>query len=157
MNHEKIGIPPSLPTDKSQALLTLMMAAQANDSIKHAAIVSDFINQYPTSVDGYTAQAQIYLDANDFESAEKEMETAIKKVENKDEAHYNYSKIIYNKEVYKSDIPYAAWNLDKAFEEINKAYAINPQPSYQGHFWLLKLNGQQIPQVPLAYSPLMYR
>lgn len=108
-----------------------MMAAQANDSIKHAAIVSDFINQYPTSVDGYTAQAQIYLDANDFESAEKEMETAIKKVENKDEAHYNYSKIIYNKEVYKSDIPYAAWNLDKAFEEINKAYAINPQPSYQ--------------------------
>lgn len=128
---KKIGIPPSLPTDKSQALLTLMMAAQANDSIKHAAIVSDFINQYPTSVDGYTAQAQIYIDANDFESAEKEMETAIKKVENKDEAHYNYSKIIYNKEVYKSDIPYAAWNLDKAFEEINKAYAINPQPSYQ--------------------------
>lgn len=128
---KKIGIPPSLPTDKSQALLTLMMAVQANDSIKHAAIVSDFINQYPTSVDGYTAQAQIYLDANDFESAEKEMETAIKKVENKDEAHYNYSKIIYNKEVYKSDIPYAAWNLDKAFEEINKAYAINPQPSYQ--------------------------
>ena len=128
---KKIGIPPSLPTDKSQALLTLMMAAQANDSIKHAAIVSDFINQYPTSVDGYTAQAQIYLDANDFESAEKEMETAIKKVENKDEAHYNYSKIIYNKVVYKSDIPYAAWNLDKAFEEINKAYAINPQPSYQ--------------------------
>lgn len=128
---KKIGIPPSLPTDKSQALLTLMMAAQANDSIKHVAIVSDFINQYPTSVDGYTAQAQIYLDANDFESAEKEMETAIKKVENKDEAHYNYSKIIYNKEVYKSDIPYAAWNLDKAFEEINKAYAINPQPSYQ--------------------------
>lgn len=128
---KKIGIPPSLPTDKSQALLTLMMAAQANDSIKHAAIVSDFIDQYPTSVDGYTAQAQIYLDANDFESAEKEMETAIKKVENKDEAHYNYSKIIYNKEVYKSDIPYAVWNLDKAFEEINKAYAINPQPSYQ--------------------------
>lgn len=128
---KKIGIPPSLPADKSQALLTLMMAAQTNDSIKHAAIVSDFINQYPTSVDGYTAQAQIYLDANDFESAEKEMETAIKKVENKDEAHYNYSKIIYNKEVYKSDIPYAAWNLDKAFEEINKAYAINPQPSYQ--------------------------
>lgn len=128
---KKIGIPPSLPTDKSQALLTLMMAAQANDSIKHAAIVSDFINQYPTSVDGYTAQAQIYLDANDFDSAEKEMETAIKKVENKDEAHYNYSKIIYNKEVYKNDIPYAAWNLDKAFEEINKAYAINPQPSYQ--------------------------
>lgn len=128
---KKIGIPPLLPTDKSQALLALMMAAQANDSIKHAAIVNDFKSQYPTSVDGYTAQAQIYLNANSFDEAAKEMETAIKKVENKDEAHYNYSKIIYDKEVYKNNIPYEPWSLDKAYDEINKAYALNPQPSYQ--------------------------
>lgn len=128
---KKIGIPPALPSDKDQALLTLMMAAQTNDSIKHAAIVNDFISQYPTSVDGYTAQAQIYVNANEFDKAAKEMETAIKKAEKEDEAHYNYSKIIYEKEVYKSNIPYEPWSLDKAHDEINKAYAINPQPSYQ--------------------------
>lgn len=128
---KKIGIPPALPSDKDQALLTLMMAAQTNDSIKHAAIVSDFINQYPTSVDGYTAQAQIYVNANEFDKAAKEMETAIKKAEKEDEAHYNYSNIIYEKEVYKSNIPYEPWSLDKAYDEINKAYALNPQPSYQ--------------------------
>lgn len=128
---KKIGIPPALPSDKDQALLTLMMAAQTNDSIKHASIVSDFISQYPTSVDGYTAQAQIYVNANEFDKAAKEMETAIKKADKEDEAHYNYSKIIYEKEVYKSDIPYEPWSLDKAYDEINKAYAINPQPSYQ--------------------------
>lgn len=128
---KKIGIPIALPSDKDQALLTLMMAAQTNDSIKHAAIVSDFISQYPTSVDGYTAQAQIYVNANEFDKAAKEMETAIKKAEKEDEAHYNYSKIIYEKEVYKSNIPYEPWSLDKAYDEINKAYTINPQPSYQ--------------------------
>lgn len=128
---KKIGIPLALPSDKDQALLTLMMAAQTNDSIKHAAIVSDFISQYPTSVDGYTAQAQIYVNANEFDKAAKEMETAIKKAEKEDEAHYNYSKIIYEKEVYKSNIPYEPWSLDKAYDEINKAYALNPQPSYQ--------------------------
>lgn len=128
---KKIGIPPSLPADKEQALLALMMAAQANDSVKHAAVVSDFISQYPTSVDGYTAQAQIYLNANKFDEAAEEMETAIKKADSKDEAHYNYSKIIYNKEVYKNDIPYKPWSLDKAYDEINKAYELNPQPSYQ--------------------------
>lgn len=128
---KKIGIPLALPSDKDQALLTLMMAAQTNDSIKHAAIVNDFISQYPTSVDGYTAQAQIYVNANEFDKAAKEMETAIKKAEKEDEAHYNYSKIIYEKEVYKSNIPYEPWSLDKAYDEINKAYAINPQPSYQ--------------------------
>ena len=128
---KKIGIPPALPSDKDQALLTLMMAAQTNDSIKHASIVSDFISQYPTSVDGYTAQAQIYVNANEFDKAAKEMETAIKKAEKEDEAHYNYSNIIYEKEVYKSNIPYEPWSLDKAYDEINKAYALNPQPSYQ--------------------------
>ncbi|WP_418552828.1 hypothetical protein [Prevotella sp.] len=128
---KKIGIAPALPSDKDQALLTLMMAAQTNDSIKHAAIVNDFISQYPTSVDGYTAQAQIYVNANEFDKAAKEMETAIKKAEKEDEAHYNYSKIIYEKEVYKSNIPYEPWSLDKAYDEINKAYALNPQPSYQ--------------------------
>lgn len=80
---KKIGIPLALPSDKDQALLTLMMAAQTNDSIKHAAIVNDFISQYPTSVDGYTAQAQIYVNANEFDKAAKEMETAIKKAEKK--------------------------------------------------------------------------
>lgn len=130
---KKIGIPPSLPEDKSQALLALMMAAQTNDSIKYDAIVCDFINKYPTSIDGYAAKAQMYVNANRFDDASKEMETAIKKVEKKDEAHFNFSKIIYNKEVYKSDIPYKSWNLDKAFDEINKAYEINPQPSYQHH------------------------
>ncbi len=128
---KKIGIPLALPSDKDQALLTLMMAAQTNDSIKHAAIVNDFISQYPTSVDGYTAQAQIYVNANEFDKAAKEMETAIKKAEKEDEAHYNYSNIIYEKEVYKSNIPYEPWSLDKAYDEINKAYALNPQPSYQ--------------------------
>lgn len=126
----KIGIPPALPADKDQALLTLMMADQ-NDSIKQTAIINDFIMQYPNLTDGYTSYAQMYLNANDFDNAAKEMETAIKKADKKDEAHFNYSKLIYNKEIYRSHIPYKPWNLDKALDEINKAYEINPQPSYK--------------------------
>lgn len=130
-NMRKIGIPSALPTDKDQALLTLMMSEQNNDSVKHAAVVSDFIEQYPTLTDGYNAMAQIYANSNDFDKAAKEMETAIKKVEKKDEAHYNYSRLIYNKEVYKSNVHYAQWTLDKALDEAKTAYSINPQPLYQ--------------------------
>lgn len=126
----KIGIPPALPADKDQALLTLMMAEQ-NDSIKRLAIINDFIMQYPNLADGYTSYAQLYINANDFDNAAKEMETAIKKVDKKDEAHFNYSKLIYNKEIYKNNVPYKPWSLDKALDEINKAQEINPQPSYR--------------------------
>lgn len=127
----KIGIPAALPADKDQALLAMMMAEQNKDSIKHVAAINDFISQHPDMTDGYTAKAQRLVADNDFDGAAREMETAIKKVAKKDEAHFNYSKIIYNKEIYKNDVPYTAWSLDKAFDEINKAYAINPLPTYR--------------------------
>lgn len=130
-NLKKIGIPTALPTDKNQALLALMMAEQNADSVKKAAAVNDFIEQYPTLVDGYASRAQMFVDANDFESAAKDMETAIKKAEPKDEAHYRYSKIIYYKEIYKNTFPYKSWSLDKALDEILQAYSLNPQPFYK--------------------------
>lgn len=128
---QKIGIPSALPTDKEQALLMLMMSEQSKDSIKHLAVINDFVAQYPTLIDGYSALAQVYVNLGLFDNAAKEMETAIKKVDKKDEAHFNYSKLIYNKELYKSDIPYKSWNLDVALNEAKEAYAISPQPLYQ--------------------------
>ena len=64
-------------------------------------------------------------------SAQSDMETAIKRCTSKDEAHYDYARIIYQKELYRYDISYPAWNLDKAIEEARQAYSINPQPLYR--------------------------
>lgn len=130
-NLKKIGIPTAMPTDKTQALLALMMADQSADSLKRVAAVNDFIELFPTAVDGYSSRAQMYVDQNDFDSAARDMETAIKKAEPKDEAHFRYSKLIYYKEVYKSAIPYKPWSLDKAMDEAKQANSINPQPFYE--------------------------
>jgi tetratricopeptide (TPR) repeat protein len=59
------------------------------------------------------------------------MEQAVKVAEKKDDAHYNYARLIYEKEVTMSDKPYAAWSLDKAMEEATKAYELNPMPLYR--------------------------
>lgn len=128
---QKIGIPAALPEDKEQAMLALIISEQDNDSLKHIATVNDFIAKYPDLIDGYVSKAQEFVNANRFDEAAKEMDTAVKNVANKDEAHYNYSKIIYNKEIYKNTIPYPAWSLDKALEEINEAYAIKPLSTYK--------------------------
>lgn len=129
-NLRQIGIPPALPQDKEQALLALIMAETA-DSAKRVAIVNDFLTQYPTLVDGYSAMARIQVNNDDFDGAAKTMETAIKQAEKKDEAHAGYGKIIYDKLIYKADKPYEDWTIDKAEEETNKAYAMNPQPTYR--------------------------
>ncbi len=55
------------------------------------------------------------------------MEEGIKKSSAKDEAHSNYSDVIYQKLIYKGDSAYTAWTYAKAIEEAQKAYAIKCQ------------------------------
>lgn len=128
---KSIGIPSALPADKDQALLTLMMSSQMGDSLKYAAIVDDFIAQYPNQTEGYNSKAYICLAANKMDDAKRNMETAIAKAPNKDEAHYNYAKLIYQKEISKQDVTYPAWSLDKALEEALTAYSISPLAVYR--------------------------
>ena len=59
------------------------------------------------------------------------MEQAIKISNPKDNAHYTYSRLIFQKEIYKSNIPFADWSLDKAADEAKAAYNINPMPAYR--------------------------
>jgi len=61
------------------------------------------------------------------------MEQAIKVADKKDEAHYNYSKLIYQKEIYMSQVPYEGWSLDKALEEAQAAEKLNPLAIYRQH------------------------
>lgn len=127
----KIGIPAALPQDKQQALLAMMLLGQSNDSLKYASVTNDFIAAYPTLVDGYAAKAQAEVNANRFDEARECYETALKKVDAKDDVHYNYAKLIFYKETYKPNDTYSEWSMDKALEEAGKAYAAKPLPIYK--------------------------
>lgn len=125
----RIGIPPALPSKLEDAQLALMVSG--NDAAKHAALTEDFIRQFPNLPDGYQARAQSEMAANQFDAAARDMQTVIKNSEKKDEAYYNYGQLIYNKLIYNSQQPYAAWTFDTAMEQAEKALAINPLPVYK--------------------------
>lgn len=127
----KIGIPAALPAAKDQAIVALMMANESGDSLKNVAAIADFTQAFPNLIDGYMAQAQLDAANARFNDAAACMDKALKNVEAKDEAHFNYSKLIYNKEIYQSDIAYQPWNLDLALNHAKQAYSIKPQPIYQ--------------------------
>lgn len=128
---KKIGIAPALPADKEQALLILIMSEQSADSVKLPAIIHDFIQQYPTLIDGYSAKARMQVNADKFSGADETMKEALKNVEKKDEAHAGYGKIIYDKLTFKADKPYEPWTLDKAAAETQEAYSLNPLANYR--------------------------
>ena len=116
----KIGIPPALPTTAEQARLSMMILGA--DSLKHAIAANDFINQFPNLPDGYQARAQIETAANQFDAASRDMESVIKYSEKKDEAHFTYGQLIYNKQIYKPNIPYM---------ELTKTSIRNPELFYE--------------------------
>ena len=128
-NMSRIGIPVALPSKYEDAVLALMISG--TNATKHKAVIEDFISQFPNLPDGYQARAQMEVNDGQFDAAARDMQTVIKNSEHKDEAYFNYGQLIYNKLVFNSQQPYAAWTFDTAMEQAEKANSINPQPVYQ--------------------------
>ena len=125
------AIKKDLPQQLDQALLTLYVAQASLDSASYATLVDDFIVRFPIAPDGYVYRAQLATNGRRFADAARDMEQAISVADKKDEAHFSYSKIIYEKEIYMADTPYDGWSLDKALSEAREAEKINPAPIYR--------------------------
>ena len=120
-----------LPDDITEATLALYLANSQVDSITYATMINDFLEKFPNSPDGYSYRAQLLAGNGDFAAAQQDMEQAIKLAEKKEEAHFSYARLIYNKEIYQSAQPYSNWSLDKALTEVREAIGINSQPTYR--------------------------
>lgn len=121
----------ALPDDVKQAQLSLFMAPSSLDSAACADLVDDFIRKFPTEQDGYITRAQLAAEAERFADADADMQQALKVGERKDEAHYSFSRLIYQVLMQSSENPYEKWSLDKAMAEAEAAYAENPMPLYR--------------------------
>ena len=125
------SIKKDLPKSVDQAQLMLFLAASGQDSLTFAGLIEQFIDKFPTEPDGYVYRAQLMAGALQFDKASADMEQAIKVSSKKDEAHFNYSRLIYQKEIYMTNVPYEGWSLEKALEEAREAERINPLDIYR--------------------------
>ncbi len=128
---QKTGIRIALPEDKEQARLMLLMLNGSMDSLNVRNTASEFIDRYPNEIDGYNALAKYEIDHDNLKEASGAMETGIKKADKKDEAYYEYAKLIYNTVAYTPDTLQTMWTYDLAEENVSKAIDINPQASYK--------------------------
>lgn len=125
------NIPKALPDSYNDALLALYMAASAMSVTEYSDYIERFIQKFPNAADGYIYRARMAAANENFTAADEDMKKAIKTADNKDDAHYQYAQLIYQKEIYQSDKPYERWSLDRALEEAKEAYSCNPQPVYR--------------------------
>ena len=108
-----------LPTDESQAQLALMFAGEYGGE-KYEATVEDFITLFPTSVDGHVAKARLQLAKGDSLQAISTMDDAIKKVNDKSEAHFQYARLLMQMD-----------RIEQALQEVGAAYELKSEPTYK--------------------------
>ena len=144
-----------MPADIKEANLVLYFAGSQSDSAEYVSLIQDFIQQFPNASDGYIYRAQQETAGGDFAAAERDMEQALKFADPKDDAHFNYARIIYNKEIYQSAQPYAGWSLDKALQQIQSAISIESLPTYRQLEGDIRFAKQQYDEAYEIYNSLL--
>ncbi len=125
------GIRTALPNDQQQATLTLMLVTQQGDTARCEQYVNDFIQTFPTATEGYKALGEMYVGRKNMAAADETMQKAVKRATNKDEAYFDYARLVYQSTVFKIDTTYTDWSLQKALELSEQASKINPLPIYK--------------------------
>ncbi len=128
---QKTGIRTALPADHEQARLMLLTITAAHDSLRVVSTTNDYMARYPDDIDGYSTLATYEVEHGNYRRADDIFATAIKKAKDKDDAYYNYAKLIYNTIVFSSDTLSLAWTLADAASNISKALALRDIPLYQ--------------------------
>ncbi len=128
---QNIHIDKALPDDKNEATVTLYMAASTMQIEEYAKLLDRFIAKFPEASDGYVYRARMKVGSEDFQGADEDMQQAVKVADPKDEVHYQYAQLIYQKNLYQTDKTFEPWTLDAAMKESQEAYSINQQPLYK--------------------------
>lgn len=127
------GIRIGLPQQSDEAIIALMLSSNKIESLRTATI-NDFLQKFPALNNGYTALASLLFSKGNIAEADKVLQQAISKVKEKNEAHYNYGRMIYQGSTMASLADKAkaqGWTLDKAMSEAIEAYKIKPEPVYK--------------------------
>lgn len=131
---KSIGIKKALPEKEDQALVYLFMSSTGMEPDQYLGILNDFIEQFPTSSEGYVRRATQYVynfkDAQHFALAEKDLAKALEIAERKDDVYYNSAKLIYANEINKPPFKYKDWGYEKALAENGKALGLDSLPLY---------------------------
>lgn len=126
-----VKIAKALPDDQNEATLALYVSASTMPAADYAQLIDRYIQKFPKATDGYIYRARQKVAQDDFKGADEDMKQAVSVANPKDDAHFQYAQLIFQKVIYQSNKPYEPWTLDAALKESQAAYAANPQPIYQ--------------------------
>lgn len=125
----EIHLAKKIPANEKDAS-TFLFLANTQDSVIYADYFKQFIERFPENFNGYVAAAEFYAQYADLKNADKYLSAGCEEVKEKDQLHYEYSKLIYNLNMTAGYEQYADWNMERALTEAQKAYETRNLPIY---------------------------
>ncbi len=129
-NLNDIHIRKALPSTPTEAEVFLMMKQPSVTPAEYLELVNQYIAQFPEDMNGYLRRATYYINEKKYAEAEQDMQTYADLNPQKDDAHYNIGRLLYNLCLYRPDAKYKDWTMDKALAETNEAYSMKTNPVY---------------------------
>lgn len=121
-------IPVILPDNYQEAQAALMVQSRKGEAYK--ATLDYFIRKFPKYPDGYEKRSRYMLASGNYSSAERDIMKAIELSADKAEQHYAFSQLILDKVMYMPADSLPQWTLEKALEEVEKAFALKDSPLF---------------------------
>ena len=163
-SYTSIGIRKVWPASVDDALVMLFVLSGTQSPAEKLVTLTDFIETFPQSQEGYINRASHYAYARKqletagksaayfLEKATDDIETALSKADNKAEVLYNQANLIYNLAASDSLLQSAAWSIEHALEVLDEALAIDAQPQYNILKGDIKFYQQKYDEALAAYN-----
>lgn len=131
-DYRGMTFPKALPDNEEQALVYLYIN-QGGDSATYSGLLDRFIEQYPESSDGYLRKGTYLISSGDslrFEEGRNTLDKSVTLSKDRDNALYEYSRLIYSTLTTSASTERDGWNLEAALNKIEEAISIERIPSY---------------------------
>lgn len=122
-----IKIMKDLPTSSDDALVYVLMSGNEENNVNR------LVEKFPDLAEGYLRRATNNVNKSLFEAAESDLKTYYDKAEDKAEASYQISKLIYNLNLFQPDLNKENWSFNKALEEADKSVVNDNVFLYKKH------------------------
>ena len=155
-DYRGMTFPKALPDNEEQALVYLYIN-QGGDSNIYSRLLDQFLEQYPESSDGYLRKGTYLIGTGDslrFEEGRNALDKSISLAEDKDNALYEYSRLIYNDLTALSRTEKAGWDLATALNKVEEAISIERVPSYLQLQGNILFSMERFPEALASYQEL---
>lgn len=129
--YNNMGIRTLLPDDEETALSCMYMQSVVGDSLSFRTAVDDFIAAFPDRHEGYMSRAEyMAVYCRDMDAAEAAWKESLSRSKNAAEMYFNKAKVLYSIVQSGDTVSHPMLSRDNAFEALEKAIELDPQPLY---------------------------